>query len=80
VAAEFADRKDDVHFLRRLNGMRAGAYIALRAARPHIERRWRGLEQKSQLQLIMAPLSGNFNKMVTGAKVLQELSGKNGKI
>lgn len=81
VAAEFAERKDDVHFLRRLSGMRAGAYIALRAAKPHIEHRWRGLEQKNQLRLILAPLSGNFDKITVSAKVLQELYKKNnGKI
>jgi len=56
VLAEYAKKKDDVNFMRRLWGRRVSDYISAKAAEPHIYLRWKGIEQKKDLRLMYKPL------------------------
>jgi len=69
ILAEYAKKTDDVNFVRRLYGRKVSDYIAAKAAEPHITKRWKGIEQKKQLRLMMQPLTVNIANS-GGMKVL----------
>ena len=56
ILAEYADQRDDVHFLRKINGYHAGSCARLQAAFQHIQRRWRGEKQQSLLMDMVRPM------------------------
>jgi DNA-binding transcriptional regulator GbsR (MarR family) len=61
ILSEFATKTDDVNFMRRLYGRRTSDYIALKAAEPHIAKRWSAnpAELKSMMQPLMVDLSSS---------------------
>lgn len=69
VLAEYAKKKDDVNFMRRLYGRKVSDYIAAKAAERHIRRRWKSIEQKEDLRLMMSPLIVDITES-NGMKVL----------
>jgi len=77
--SEWATKQDDVHYLRRLLGALEHARKGMAAARPYIERRWTSLEQKRQLRLIVAPLSGGTRALDSGFRVLSSVNLKMGR-
>ena len=71
VLSEYAKQKDDVNFLRRLNGRRVSDYIAIKAAEPHIRNRWTAIPGGArQLSMILGPLTPNANALNQGMKIL----------
>jgi len=75
ILSEFAQKTDDTHFLRRLNGRRTSDYFSINAAAPHIKKRWKGVEDKRNLGLIMGPLNVDvelLNSGLTAIKALEE--------
>ena len=66
ILSKFASVRDDVHFLRRLNGRRTGDVLSLMAAEDDIRERWHKLPHgNSELKLILGPL------IVTSTTVLE---------
>ena len=57
VIAEAATQNDDVHFLRMINGRHVSSVISFNAAKPHIMKRWKGIEE----QKLLMELSGILN-------------------
>lgn len=76
ILSEFAKKPDDVHFMRRLHGRRASDFIAMRAAKPSIRKRWNGLEDRQNLKLILAPLTVDIKSISAGAQTLLTCSEK----
>jgi biotin operon repressor len=70
VLSEYANKTDDVHFMRRLNGRRTSDMIALRAAEPDIRKRWSSVEDRRSLKLITAPLHVELATLDQGHKIL----------
>lgn len=70
ILSSRARKTDDVGFLRRLNGRRTSDVIALSAAESSIKNRWRSLEDRTHLRLVVDPLAGNPSKLAEGMKVL----------
>jgi len=70
VLAEFANKVDDVNFMRRLYGRRTSDFIALKSCESHIEKRWKSIEEKRDLKMIISPLSFNTLKSEKGMKLL----------
>jgi DNA-binding transcriptional regulator GbsR (MarR family) len=70
VLSEYATKKDDVDFIRRLFGRRASDIIALSAAKTHIENRWKSLSDKRSLHALIAPLVPNSKVLSVGKKTL----------
>ena len=56
ILSEYAHKKDDVHFLRAINGRRTSDFIAMKAAMPDIKKRWRGDKQNALLLTMSQPL------------------------
>lgn len=69
VLSEFAKKTDDINFIRRLYGRRASDFIAISAAQPDIQKRWKTIEEKRELQLLVAPLSVDISNS-KGMKIL----------
>jgi len=69
VLAEYARKTDDVNFMRRLYGRKVSDYISAKAAERHIMRRWKGIEQKEELRIMMGPLTADITR-TSGMKVL----------
>jgi hypothetical protein len=69
VLSEFAKKRDDVNFIRRLYGRRTSDFIAIRAAEGDIRHRWNSIEEKQQFKLIMEPLSVDLSNS-KGMKIL----------
>lgn len=77
VLSSHATKADDVGFLRRLNGRRTSDVIALAAAAGGIKNRWRTIEDRTSLRLIVGPLTGDVGKLQAGMKVLSsKINGK----
>lgn len=70
ILSEFAEKRDDVHFLRRLNGRRASDFISLRASEPEIRHRWTSIEDRADLKHITAPLRADPGVLDTCQQVL----------
>ena len=70
ILSEFAYKRDDVRFLRRLNGRRTSDMIALGAAHKHISKRWNAVTDRRTLKLIVGPLTGDIDVLRQGAEVL----------
>lgn len=77
ILSEFAQKKDDTHLLRRLNGRRTSDYFCLNAAAPHILKRWRGVEDRRNLSLIMGPLNTDVELLGAGLTAIKALEDKN---
>lgn len=77
ILSEFAKKKDDVNFIRRLYGRRTSDYIAIKAAELDIQRRWKSLEEKSQLKSLIEPLSVDLSNS-KGMKVLLNKTNSKG--
>lgn len=75
VLSEFASKNDDVGFIRRCYGRRTGDIIAIRAAEKDINKRWRTLDEKNDLKLMISPLISDIPKQ--SLKIM--LSYKNSK-
>lgn len=56
ILSKYAEKRDDVHFLRRINGFHASSVIRLQASIASIRNRWRGIEHQKLLQDITKPL------------------------
>jgi hypothetical protein len=78
ILSEFAKKTDDVGFFRRLNGRRISDYIALQAAAPHIKKRWRGVEDKRNIGIIMGPLEADMKLLDEGISSIKALEEKQG--
>jgi biotin operon repressor len=57
ILSEMAAKKDDTHFLRRLNGRRASDFYAIQSSGPHIKKRWRGVENRNNIEAILGFLT-----------------------
>ena len=73
LLAEHAEKKDDVFFLRKLNGRRASDYIALNNCIDEIQKRWKGIEQK-QLRQIIEPLYTSQESLTISLSILNKKS------
>lgn len=73
VLAAFATQKDDVGFLRKLNGRRTSDWLALDAAKKHIGMRWNKVEERAQLLEITSPLTSNLPQLQYGLKLLSNI-------
>ena len=78
ILSEFAEKKDDTHFMRRLNGRRTSDLIAIQSAAPHIKKRWRGLEDKQNIGIIIAPLNIDRGLLDAGLQSIKALEDKYG--
>jgi hypothetical protein len=76
VLSEYATKRDDVNFMRRLNGRRTSDFFAMRASEPYIQKRWTSVEDRRNLLLIVAPLRVNLKSLDDGNKVLLESEKK----
>ena len=76
VLSEYAKKKDDVGFLRRLHGMRTGAFIAFRAAESDIRLRWTGITAKKEFNLLTAPLKLDLGKMDASQEIFSKYERK----
>lgn len=56
ILSEFATKRDDVGFIRRCYGRRAGDFLAISAARKHINSRWRSVTDTAALKTLLEPL------------------------
>jgi biotin operon repressor len=72
VLSEYANKVDDVNFLRRLNGRRASDYIALSASERHIRSRWTSMSDRQNLKLITAPIHVEIKSLIEGQRILLE--------
>jgi biotin operon repressor len=72
--SEFATKKDDVGFLRRLYGRRASDFYAVQAALPHINHRWNSVEEKDTLKILSSNFGVNLTNFKKGLKLLTEKS------
>lgn len=78
VLSEFAQKRDDVHFLRRLNGRRTSDFIAVRAATPFLKKRWSTMEDKRNLGLIIGPLQSDLEALGSGLDAIKALEDRAG--
>jgi len=78
VLSEFAEKKDDTHFMRRLNGRRTSDLIAIQAAAPHIKKRWGAVEDKRNIGIIIAPLNADMKLLNAGIESIKALEDKYG--
>jgi len=76
--SEYAQKKDDVHFLRRLNGRRTSDLIAMSASAPSIKKRWKGVEDKRSLGLILGPLLPDGKLLEAGLEAIEVFEEKHG--
>lgn len=80
ILAEYAQRTDDVHFLRKLNGRRTSDYIAVRAAEHALKRRWRSISDRETLKMLVSPLRANLKMLQRSEAILRKKSNSmNGK-
>lgn len=73
VLSESAQKKDDVHFIRRCFGRRTSDLLALQTAHKDIEKRWNAVEDKNNIGQVMKYLSinpTNTNKATEGIQYL----------
>lgn len=70
ILSAHANVRQDVAFMRRLNGMRTGAYVMARAAAPHIQKRWGSVEDKTHYTMVMNPILVQGKALAAGMKVL----------
>lgn len=78
ILSKYATKKDDVHFLRRLNGRRTSDIIALKAAEPDIKKRWNAIPDKKALSLIVGPLHTDIGALNLGLETLKKLEDPKG--
>ena len=76
VLSQYASKKDDTNFLRRLNGRRTSDFVAIRAAEPDIRKRWHSVEDQRSLSLIVAPLRVDLKCLDNGNRILLESEKK----
>ena len=77
LLAKHASKKDDVSFLRKINGRRTSDYVALSAALPDIEKRWKGIEH-NELKSICAPLLVNKKSLINSLSIIKVKSERLG--
>jgi Lhr-like helicase len=72
ILAEYAKQMDDVTFVRRIMGRRASDTISIQSARRHIQKRWRSVEGKNNINNVLNFLSpiNNDTKAETSLKYL----------
>lgn len=56
ILSKYANKTNDVEFMRKLNGARTSVYISANAAAPHIRERWNAVEDRRAFELIFKPL------------------------
>lgn len=78
VLSEVAQKKDDTHLLRRINGRRVSDLIALSAAAPHIRKRWRGVEDRRHMKTILDSLASDRGILDSGLETIALLEEKHG--
>lgn len=78
ILSEFAQKQDDTHLFRRLNGRRASDFLTMSAAAPSIRKRWRSVEDRQTLKIIMESLSVNRNLLDKGLGAIELLEEKHG--
>lgn len=76
--SEFSTVRDDVHFLRRLNGRRTSDLIAISAAARSIKKRWKSVEDKKTLGLILGPLLPDGKLLEAGLEAIEAFEDKKG--
>lgn len=76
ILSEMAAKKDDTHFLRRLNGRRISDFFAVQSSAPHIKKRWRGVEDKTYLDAIMIALNADQGALEAGYGAVKALEDK----
>lgn len=75
IMSSEAGKPDDVGFLRRLNGRRTSDMVAILAARPHIERRWKTVEDRGRLKTALGGLVSSPRLLQKGVGMLRLVSG-----
>jgi len=74
ILSEFADKKDDVGFIRRLNGRRTSDFFSLKAAAPDIRKRWNTIADKKMLEIAFKPLMSDKGLLDQSLNVLKKTS------
>jgi len=77
LLAEHATKRDDVFFLRKLNGRRTSDYIALNGCIDEMSKRWKGVEQ-TQLRQILAPFNVTRQALTTSLAIINQKSERLG--
>lgn len=78
ILSEFAGKKDDTNFFRRINGRRASDFLSLQACAPFIKKRWRGIEDKKMLKQIFSSLDVDQKALQGGLDSIKFLEDKHG--
>lgn len=71
LLSQYADQRQDVQFMRRLNGIRTGVCVMLIASEPWMRKRWDDPSKKNY-NLIMKPLMGSTSVLKQGLSVLKK--------
>jgi len=77
LLAEHATKRDDVFFLRKLNGRRTSDHIALSGCVDEMSKRWKGVEHE-QLKQILAPLNSTRHALTTSLTIINQKSERLG--
>lgn len=77
LIADHAEKRDDVFFLRKLNGRRTSDYLALHGCIDAMEKRWKGIEYQ-QLKQILAPLNVTRQQLSTSLTIINQKSERLG--
>lgn len=78
VLSKYATKKQDVEFMRRMNGRRTSDTISVLAAKPDIKKRWKTFEDRRAFLSITGPLTPNLKTLESGTDILLKYSGKMG--
>ena len=76
ILSEMAAKKDDTHFLRRLNGRRASDFYAIQSSGPSIKKRWRGVEDKNHIEAILVSLRSEQTMIDSSFDAIKALEDK----
>ena len=77
VLSRYAKKTDDVNFIRRLYGRRTSDFIAMKAAQPDIQQRWKSITEKREMTLLLQPLSVDLSS-TKGMQVLLKKTNSKG--
>jgi biotin operon repressor len=78
ILSSCAKKRDDVNFLRRLNGRRTSDFISMTAAEPDMKKRWKSVIDRRTLALILAPLRADVVTLKKGLDQVVLLEQKKG--
>jgi hypothetical protein len=75
ILSAYADQRDDLMFIRKCYGRRVSDHITLIAAKEDMQKRWKGLDDRSAMQALLSPLTIDLTR-TKGVKLLSEYTKK----